>query len=77
VKITYDPAKREKTLRARGLDFEDAATVFAGLQLTRLDEATTTARTATDLWPARRSARHGGLDPAPRQSPDYFDEVMP
>jgi uncharacterized DUF497 family protein len=38
VKITYDPAKRAKTLHERGLDFEDAATVFAGLQLTRLDE---------------------------------------
>jgi uncharacterized DUF497 family protein len=28
--ITYDPAKRAKTLAERGLDFEDAATVFAG-----------------------------------------------
>ena len=30
MRITFDPAKREKTLRDRGLDFEDAATVFAG-----------------------------------------------
>lgn len=29
--ITYDPDKRERTLRDRGLDFEDAAFVFAGL----------------------------------------------
>ena len=28
--ITYDPRKRLKTLRERGLDFEDAALVFAG-----------------------------------------------
>ena len=28
--ITYDPAKRERTFRARGLDFEDAAAVFDG-----------------------------------------------
>jgi len=28
--ITYDPAKRDWTLRERGLDFEDAAQVFAG-----------------------------------------------
>ncbi len=28
--ITYDPKKRLKTLRERGLDFEDAALVFAG-----------------------------------------------
>jgi uncharacterized protein len=31
VGITYDPAKREWTLANRGLDFEDAAHVFAGL----------------------------------------------
>lgn len=29
--IWYDPAKREWTLRERGLDFEDAPIVFAGL----------------------------------------------
>lgn len=29
--ITYDPDKRERTLRDRGLDFEDASVVFAGL----------------------------------------------
>jgi uncharacterized protein len=30
VGITCDPAKRQRTLAARGLDFEDAAEVFAG-----------------------------------------------
>ena len=29
--ISHDPAKREWTLRERGLDFEDAPIVFAGL----------------------------------------------
>lgn len=29
--ITCDPAKRAKTLKARGLDFMDAAQVLAGL----------------------------------------------
>jgi uncharacterized DUF497 family protein len=29
-KITFDPAKREATLRDRNLDFLDAASVFAG-----------------------------------------------
>ena len=29
--ISYDPDKREQTLRDRGLDFEDAPIVFAGL----------------------------------------------
>jgi len=37
VRITYDPAKRETTLRERGLDFDDAAEVFAGREITRLD----------------------------------------
>ncbi len=30
MRITYDAPKRERTLRARGLDFADAASVFAG-----------------------------------------------
>jgi uncharacterized protein len=30
VHLTYDPAKREKTLVERGLDFEDASIVFEG-----------------------------------------------
>jgi hypothetical protein len=30
MRITYDPNKRARTLAARGLDFEDAAIVFAG-----------------------------------------------
>ena len=31
--ITYDPAKRDWTLRKRKLDFDDAAGVFAGWTL--------------------------------------------
>lgn len=31
MRISYDPAKRQKTLDERGLDFEDASLVFAGL----------------------------------------------
>src|SRR3546814_12166279 len=31
MRISYDPAKRQKTLDDRGLDFEDVAAVFAGL----------------------------------------------
>jgi uncharacterized protein len=31
VRITYDPAKRARTLADRGLDFEDAALVFEGV----------------------------------------------
>jgi len=30
VDISFDPAKRDQTLRSRGLDFGDAGKVFAG-----------------------------------------------
>lgn len=33
MRISYDPTKRQKTLDERGLDFEDAPAVFAGLTL--------------------------------------------
>ncbi len=33
MRITFDAAKREKTLAERGLDFTDAAIVFAGVTL--------------------------------------------
>ena len=33
MRVTYDPEKRERTLRERGLDFEDAGVVFAGTTL--------------------------------------------
>jgi uncharacterized DUF497 family protein len=33
MRITFDPAKREKTLADRGLDFADAALVFEGVTL--------------------------------------------
>ena len=31
MRVTYDPAKRNKTLADRGLDFEDASLVFTGV----------------------------------------------
>jgi hypothetical protein len=33
MRVTYDLEKRERTLRERGLDFEDAKFVFAGVTL--------------------------------------------
>ena len=39
--ISYDPVKRKRTLKDRGLDFEDAPIVFSGLTVevedTRMD----------------------------------------
>lgn len=37
-KISFDPAKRERTLRERGLDFLDAKQVFEGETFTFVDE---------------------------------------
>jgi uncharacterized DUF497 family protein len=37
-RITFDPAKRDWTLRERGLDFLDAAEVFDGLKLEYPDD---------------------------------------
>jgi uncharacterized protein len=38
VKTEFDPAKRAATLRNRGLDFSDAATVFEGSTFTMVDD---------------------------------------
>jgi uncharacterized protein len=38
VAVTYDPAKRQRTLAERGLDFEHAKAVFSGATLTLLDD---------------------------------------
>jgi hypothetical protein len=37
VKIEFDPAKREQTLRERGLDFAEAGVVFDQYTLTLID----------------------------------------
>ena len=33
MRITFDPIKRDKTRSERGLDFDDAALIFAGVTL--------------------------------------------
>ena len=38
VPITFTPAKRDATIRERGLDFLDAATVFAGPSFSFIDQ---------------------------------------
>lgn len=38
MKLSYDPLKRDKTLRERGLDFEDAVQVFAGRTFDAVDD---------------------------------------
>jgi uncharacterized protein len=38
MQITFDDPKRARTLRERGLDFADAAEVFAGVTVDRVDD---------------------------------------
>lgn len=38
MQVTYDPAKREATLRARGLDMAEAGAIFDGPVLTVVDD---------------------------------------
>lgn len=40
MEITYDPEKRALILATRGLDFEDATSVFSGATLTAEDDRT-------------------------------------
>jgi uncharacterized DUF497 family protein len=70
MRITYDPAKRAKTLQERGLDFENAADVFAGSTLDLVDDrrdyGETRIRTfgylfgrmISVVWTPRGNARH-------------------
>jgi len=70
VRITYDPAKRAETLRERGLDFEEAAEVFAGVVIDIPDErfeygearvltvGHLRGRMVVVVWTARGDTRH-------------------
>ena len=44
MRVTYDPEKRERTLKQRGLDFEDAKFVFSGVNLEIEDTRGTTVK---------------------------------
>jgi Uncharacterized protein conserved in bacteria len=70
MKITFDPAKREWSLRERGLDFAEAGEVFAGVKLESPDErhdygelrmvtvGYLRARMVIVCWTPRGEARH-------------------
>ena len=70
MRITFDPAKRNWTLAERGLDFADAAKVFAGPTFDAPDDRQDygepriiTAgllgeRMVIVVWTSRRDARH-------------------
>ena len=70
IEISFDPAKREKTLRERGVDFADAEKVFGGRKFTMVDDRTDYGETrfrtfgllgerlVLIVWTPRGGARH-------------------
>ncbi len=70
MRITFDPAKRERTLRERGIDFAQAEAVFGGRTLTLPDErfdygesrfqtyGLLADRVVMVVWTPRAEARH-------------------
>lgn len=68
--ITYDEAKRRKTLEERGLDFRDAPRIFAGPHFDLVDDrqdygeiryltfGTLDDRNVSLVWTPRGDARH-------------------
>lgn len=70
IQITCGPAKREKTLRERGIDFFDAAAAFSGGTLTLVDDRADygevryqtygflSGRTVMVVWTERPPSRH-------------------
>jgi uncharacterized DUF497 family protein len=70
MEITFDPAKRDLTLRHRGLDFAKADEAFAGLTATIADErfdygetrfitaGVLDGRVVIMVWTQRGEARH-------------------
>ena len=75
--IEFDAAKREITLKERGLDFARAAEVFAGKNLMREDQRQGYGerRYQTVGWlDSRQPPCHDCLYTARRVSPHYFHE---
>jgi len=74
VKITFDPAKRQAALGERGLDFVDAAMVFAGPTITVQDTRREYGEARYHRRISCRSNGDGGLDAARRGAAYYLDE---
>lgn len=76
MKITFDPAKRDWTLRERGLDFAEAGQVFAGVKLESPDERRDYGELRMVTVGYLRKRTHGDrvLDPARRSPARIFHE---
>ncbi len=77
MKITFDPAKREATLRERGIDFLDVALVLQGVTYTKEDARFDYGerRFPDGGFPARTNG-HGGVDAAGWCHACHLDEEV-
>jgi hypothetical protein len=74
--ISFDPAKRDKTLAERGLDFADAGLVFAGVTATVQDKRRNHGEDRyITIGQLRGSSRRSGLDGTWRHKAHNVDEV--
>jgi Ribonuclease toxin, BrnT, of type II toxin-antitoxin system len=70
MRVSFDPAKRAKTLAERGLDFEDAALVFRGTTIEIVDTRKNYGEPRIILlWAAIRSPCRDWLHPQRRHAP--------
>jgi len=75
LKITFDPTKRAETLAELGLDFADAALVFAGVTLDAEDDRARPWRGADGhRRPSGRPDGDRGVDAARTGAAGDFDE---
>jgi hypothetical protein len=78
MKITFDPSKRDLTLKHRGLDFARAAEVFVGQTATIFDDRFDYGErdAVHHVGPSRRTAGGDGLDAAGRSPSHHFNEAL-
>ncbi len=76
MKISYDEAKRLRTLRERGLDFENAHRVFSGDYLEFLDDRHDYGENRYIVFGELDGRADAIVWPPPRRhAPHHFDET--
>jgi uncharacterized DUF497 family protein len=72
VTFEWDEAKHAKTLRGRGIGFDDGARIFEGPVMIWQDAAATMARSASGPWRQRRRPSACRVHLARRRGEDYL-----
>jgi uncharacterized DUF497 family protein len=76
MRITFNAAKREKTLQERGLDFRRAKEAFEGVHLTRPDDRRDYGeqRYITAGWLAGKTHGRHRMDASRSRAPHHLNE---